>query len=60
MWPVKDAYFIKQKNRYSATCPFFNFCAQFNEKPLNIPPLDIATCRPRKDQFNNSLMPSFH
>jgi hypothetical protein len=33
---------------------------QFNEEALNIVPLDIAARRPRKNQFNNSLMPSFH
>ena len=27
---------------------------------LNIVPLDITARRPRKNQFNNSLMPSFH
>jgi hypothetical protein len=60
MWTVKDPHFIKQKDRNPATCPLFNLCTQFNEEALNIAPLDIAARRPRKNQFNNSLMPSFH
>ena len=60
MWTVKNPHLIKQKNRNPATRPFFNFCNQFNEEALNIAPLDIAACRPRKDQLNNSLMPPFH
>jgi hypothetical protein len=60
MWAVKDPYLVKQKDRNPAACPFFNFCAQFNEETLNIAPLDIAARRPRKDQFNSSLMPSLH
>jgi hypothetical protein len=60
MWTVKDPYLIKQKDRNPAACPFFNFRAQFNEETLNIAPLNIAARRPRKNQFNNPLMPSFH
>ncbi|OIQ71519.1 hypothetical protein GALL_468600 [mine drainage metagenome] len=60
MWTVKDPHLIKQKDRNPATCPFFNFCPKFNEETLNIAPLDITARRPRKNQFNNSLMPSFH
>ena len=57
---MKDPHLIKQKDGNPATCPFFNFCTQFNEEALNIAPLDIAARRPRKNQFNNSLMPTFH
>ena len=57
---MKDPHLIKQKDRNPAACPFFNFCTQFNEKALNIAPLDIAARRPGKNQFNNSLMPPFH
>lgn len=57
---MKDPHLVKQKDRNPATCPLFNFCTQFNEETLNITPLNIATCRPRKNQFNNTLMPSFH
>jgi len=60
MWAVKDPHLIKQKDRNPAACPFFNFCAQFNEETFHIAPLDIAARRPRKDQFNSSLMPSLH
>ncbi|OGB82127.1 MAG: hypothetical protein A2496_04570 [Burkholderiales bacterium RIFOXYC12_FULL_60_6] len=60
MWTVKDPHLIKQKDRNPATCPFFNFCTQFNEEVLNIAPLDIAARRSRKNQFNNPLVPSFH
>jgi hypothetical protein len=60
MWPVKDPHLIKQKDRNPAACPFFNFGTQLNEKALNIAPLDIAARRPRKDQFNNPLVPPFH
>ena len=60
MWTVKDAHLIKQKDRNPAACPFFNFCTEFNEEALNVAPPDIAARRPRKDQFNNSLMPPFH
>jgi len=60
MSTVKDPHLIKQKDRNPATCPFFNFCPQFNEEALNIAPLDIATRRSRKNQFNNTPMPSFH
>jgi hypothetical protein len=60
MWTVKDPHLIKQKDRNPATCPLFNLRTQFNEETLNIAPLDIAARRPRKNQFNNSLMPSFH
>ena len=48
------------KKRNPTACPFFNFCTEFNEEALNIAPLDIAARRPRKDQFNNPLMPPFH
>ena len=57
---MKDPHFIKQKDGNPAACPFFNFCTQFNEEALNIAPLDIAARRPRKNQFNNPLMPTFH
>lgn len=57
---MKDAHFAKQKNRNPATRPFFNFGAQFYKERLHIAPLDIAAGRPRKDEFNNSLMPLLH
>lgn len=57
---MKDPHLIKQKDRNPTTCPLFNFCTLFNEKALNIAPLDIAARWPRKNQFNNSLMPTFH
>ena len=57
---MKNPYLTKQKDRNPAARPFFNFSPQFKQKTLNIAPLDIATCGPRKDQFNNSLMPAFH
>ena len=57
---VRDPHFIKQKDRNPATGPFFNLRTQFNEKTLNIAPLDIAAGWPGKDQLNNSLMPPFH
>jgi hypothetical protein len=60
MWTVKDPNLTEQENRHPTARPLFNFCAKLNKKTLNIAPLDIAACRPRKDQFNNSLMPSFH
>ena len=60
MWTVKNPHFIKQKDRNPTACPFFNLSAQFNEKTLNIAPLNIATRWPRKNQFDNSLMSTFH
>ena len=60
MWTVKDPHLVEQKNRYPATRPFFNLRTQFNEKTLNIVPLDIAARRSAKNQFNYSLIPPFH
>ena len=56
MRSVKDAYFAEQKNRDPAARAFLNFCAQFDEERLHITPLDIAARRPRKDQFDDSLV----
>jgi len=60
MRTVKNPHFAKQKDRNATAPPLFNLSPQFSEKALNIAPLDIAACWPRKNQFNNSLMPAFH
>ena len=53
---MKDPHFIKQKDGNPTTCPLFNFRTKLNEKTLNIAPLNITAGRPRKYQFNNSLV----
>ena len=57
---MKNPHLIKQKDRNPAARPFFNLSPQFNEKALNIAPLDIAACWPRKNQLNCSLLRPFH
>jgi hypothetical protein len=60
MWAVENPHLIKQKDRNPTARAFFNLSPQFNEKALNIAPLNIAARWPRKNQFNNSLMPTLH
>ena len=60
MWTVKNPHLTKQKDRHAATRALLNLCTQLDKETFNIAPLDIPTGRSRKNQFNNSLMSSFH
>ena len=57
---MKNPHLTKQIDRNPATRPLFNFSTQFNEKTLNIAPLNVRACGSRKDQFNDSLVLAFH
>ncbi len=60
MRPVENPDFAKQVNRDTAASALFNFSPKLCKQSLNIPPLDIATCRSGENQFDNALMPPFH
>ena len=57
---MKHAHLSKQKYRHPAPGAFLDLRTQLNEQGLDIPPLDVRTRRPRKNQVDKSLMLQLH
>ena len=57
---MEDAYLVEQDNSYPAGFPLADLCTKLFEQCFDILPLDIRTCRVRKNQLERSLMLSLH